>query len=81
MADIVVASLLAEIAHANVFDHALAQWTDGLLAHRGAPCLEVEVLDPLILKTGHRPVTAPRLTCSHASAAACSGLRAQRALA
>src|SRR5947208_771511 len=39
VADIVVASLRAEIAHAHVFDHALAQWTDGLLAHRGAPVL------------------------------------------
>src|SRR6184192_1848708 len=58
VADIVVASLLAEIAHAHVFDHALAQWTDGLLAHRGAPVLRWRFLNPLILKTGHRPVTA-----------------------
>jgi hypothetical protein len=39
VADIVVSSLLAEIAQAHVFDHALAQWADGLLAHRGAPVL------------------------------------------
>src|SRR6476620_4109781 len=46
VADIVVARLLAEIAHAHVFDHALAQWTDELLAHRGAPVLRWRFLTP-----------------------------------
>jgi hypothetical protein len=55
--DIVVARLLDEVAHGHVFDHALAQRADGLLTHRGS-CLEVEVVDPLILKTG-RPACHP----------------------
>ena len=35
--DIVVARLLDELAHAHVFDHAPAQWADGLLTHRCYP--------------------------------------------
>src|ERR1700758_1485901 len=37
--DIVVARLLDEVAHHHIFDHALAQRADGVLAHRGAPCM------------------------------------------
>ena len=40
--DIVVARLLDEIAHHHVLDHAPAQRADGLLAHWGAPHLEVD---------------------------------------
>src|SRR5947199_2243889 len=79
VADIVVASLLAEIAHAHVFDHALAQWTDGLLAHRGAPVLRWRLLTPLNPQDGTPSCHRIRLTRSHASAATRSGLRAQRA--
>src|SRR6516164_1403511 len=50
-----------ETARAHVFDHALAQWTDGLLAHRGAPVLRWRFWTPSILKTGHRSVTASDL--------------------
>ncbi len=35
VADIVVAGLLAELAHRHVFEHAAAKIADGLLAHRG----------------------------------------------
>ncbi len=42
-----------------VFGHALAQWADALLAHRGAPALSRRLLThPSILKVGHRLVTA-----------------------
>src|SRR5262245_12283401 len=34
------------IAQVHVFDHALARWADGLLAHR-VPCLEGEVVHSL----------------------------------
>ena len=35
VADIVVAGLLAELAHRHVLEHAAAKVADGLLAHRG----------------------------------------------
>src|SRR5258708_34770436 len=45
-----------------VFGHALAQWADALLAHRGAPALSRRVLTPpSILQVGHPLVTAFRL--------------------
>ena len=49
------------LSNLYVFDHALAQWTDGLLAHRGAPVLRWRFWTPSILKTGHRSVTASGL--------------------
>src|SRR5262245_55090091 len=53
--DIIVARLVAELAHGHVFEHAAAQIADGLLAHRKGSCLEVEVPNPSILKTERPP--------------------------
>src|SRR6516165_11678874 len=44
--DVIVLSLLAELAHAHVFDHAGAQRADGRLAHRSAPGPEAELVAP-----------------------------------
>ena len=46
MTDVIVLRLLAEFAHAHVFDHAGAQRADGRLAHRSAPGLEVWLWTP-----------------------------------
>src|SRR5712664_2421468 len=56
--DVLALRIGGEPAHAHVFEHALAQRADGLLAHWGS-CLEVGVLDPSILKT-ERPPRHPR---------------------
>src|SRR5262249_10198516 len=72
LTDIVVAGLLAEIAHAHVFDHWQAQWTDGLLAHRGAPVLRWRLFTPLDPQDGTPVCQRIRLTCSHAFTATCS---------
>ena len=55
MADIVVLRLLAELPDGHVLKHAAAQIADGLITHRRAPGLEVEVLDQPILRTGCLP--------------------------
>jgi hypothetical protein len=63
VADIVVAGLLAELAYRHIFEHAAAKIADGLVAHRRAPVLRLEVANPSILKTErpprHQPLTAP----------------------
>jgi hypothetical protein len=54
-----VSSLRAsrETADLHVLDHALAQWADGFVSHRSAPCVEVKVLETPNLNTGQtRPV-------------------------
>ena len=55
MTDIVVLRLLAELPDSHVLKHAAAQIADGLIAHRRAPGLEVEVLDQPILRTERLP--------------------------
>ena len=62
--DIVVARLLDEVAHAHVFDHALAQRADGLLAHLGAPVLRWRLLTPLDPQDGTPICHRIRLTRS-----------------
>jgi hypothetical protein len=61
---IVALRLLAEAADSYVLDHTRAKRVDGLsgcrcLAHWGVLVLEVEVANPLILKTGHLPSRYP----------------------
>jgi hypothetical protein len=51
---IIVLGLVAELTDGHVLDHALPQRPDGLMGHRGS-CLELEVVDPPILKTGCLP--------------------------
>ena len=62
VSNIVVARLRRNCAH--VFDHALAQWTDGLLAHRGAPVLRWRLLTPLDPQDGTPICRRIRLTRS-----------------
>jgi hypothetical protein len=76
--DIVVARLLDEIAHAHVFDHALAQWADGLLAHRGAPVLRLRLLAPLDPQDGTPSCHRTRLTQSSTLARLAPASRAAR---
>jgi hypothetical protein len=61
MTDVVILSLLAEIAQTHVFDHAAAQRTDGRLAHRSAPGLEVRLLIPSSSSQGTSDSVNPRL--------------------
>jgi hypothetical protein len=51
LADIVVLGLLTEPADGQVFEHAAANVTDGILAYRGPPVLRFKVPNPSILKT------------------------------
>jgi hypothetical protein len=53
--DIVVAGLLAEIAHGQ---SSIMRWRSGLMGFSLMAVLEVEVVEPSILKTGYHPVTA-----------------------
>ena len=52
-----VSSLRAsrEAADLHVLDHALAQWADGLVSHRSAPCVEMKVLENPQISTQDRP--------------------------
>ena len=51
MADIIVPRLLAELTDGHVLDDALPQRADGFMGNQGS-CLELEVVDRPILKTG-----------------------------
>src|SRR5262249_14721380 len=58
--DVIVLRFVAEVAHVHIFDHARAQRADGRLAHRSAPCPEIEAWWPLHpqARALHIPLTA-----------------------
>src|SRR5262245_34402563 len=59
--DIVVARLVAELAHGHVFEHAAAKIADGLLAHRRAPVLRLRFETPRSSRRSPCSVTSSQL--------------------
>src|SRR6266404_418677 len=56
--DVLALRIGHETAHVHVFEHALAQRADGLLAHWGAPVLRLECLTPRSSRRSARPSPA-----------------------